>query len=290
MEVMSAAPHQQLGHNDTQDRARAYKSRNKRPCDFCRYKKAACHLESKPPCELCVRYGKDCTFVESPAKRRRPNEERPRDSLLPPGSTFDMSSDLLSWEPLPGFLHTPMAGEFKFDQPLFEPLMFEQFDPVQAGLAPPSNHTPESIPMEYLANAGEPSLDVQGSSNAQVVGLSGESDPYLLRQYHYDGNNECIFQQLRLRRIGDNDKIPVHFLIQQNKLAAKAQPAEDPSTLDNFRKEVKEMINDDVGRRLIRLYVQDEPSEFSSLIVAQILPFRPALFSNLVTRTQHARS
>jgi len=152
---------------------------------------------------------------------------------------------------LPGGL----PGEFKFDTPMFEPLMFEQFDPVQAGLAPPSNHTPESIPIEYFDNAQEPSLDAQGSSNAQVIGLSGESDPYLLRQYQYDGNNECIFQQLRLRRVGDNDKIPVHFLIQQNKLAAKAQPAEDPATLDTFRREVKEMVNDDVGKRLIKLYV-----------------------------------
>ncbi|KAI5271219.1 hypothetical protein E4T47_05419 [Aureobasidium subglaciale] len=258
MEVLSAPHGQQLGHSDAQDRARAYKSRNKRPCDFCRYKKAACHLESKPPCELCVRYGKDCTFVESPAKRRRPNEDRPREPLLPPGSTLDLGSDLLSWEPPPSFMEASLPeglyGEYKFDTPMFEPLMFEQFDPVQAGLAPASNHTPESIPMDYFDNAQEPSLDAQGSSNAQVVGLSGESDPYLLRQYHYDGNNECIFQQLRLRRVGENDKIPVHFLIQQNKLAAKAQPAEDPSTLDTFRREIKEMISDDVGKRLIRLF------------------------------------
>ncbi|KAI5203956.1 hypothetical protein E4T39_03884 [Aureobasidium subglaciale] len=258
MEVLNAPHAHQLGHSDAQDRARAYKSRNKRPCDFCRYKKAACHLESTPPCELCVRYGKDCTFVESPAKRRRPNEDRPREPLLPPSSTLDLGSDLLSWEPPPSFMEASLPGglygEYKFDTPMFEPLMFEQFDPVQAGLAPPSNHTPESIPMDYFDNAQEPSLDAQGSSNAQVVGLSGESDPYLLRQYHYDGNNECIFQQLRLRRVGENDKIPIHFLIQQNKLAAKAQPAEDPSTLDTFRREIKEMISDDVGKRLIKLF------------------------------------
>lgn len=71
--------HQQLqgptqAQQDATDRARAYKSRNKRPCDFCRYKKAACHLDNQPPCELCIRYNKECTFVESPAKRRRPND------------------------------------------------------------------------------------------------------------------------------------------------------------------------------------------------------------------------
>lgn len=255
MEVMRPTSQQHLASNDTQDRARAYKSRNKRPCDFCRYKKAACHLEATPPCELCVRYGKDCTFVESPAKRRRPNEDRPQEPLLPPSSTFDMSSDLLSWEPMPSFLSGNLAGDFKFDTPIFEPIMFEQFDPVQAGLAPPSNHTPESLPMDYFANAEEPSLDAQGSSNAQVVGLSGERDPYLLRQFYYDGNNECIFPrgQHRVRRVGDNDKVPVHFLIQPNKLVAKAQPAQDQSILDNYRRELKDMINDDVGKRLLRV-------------------------------------
>ncbi|KAI4717057.1 hypothetical protein E4T48_06751 [Aureobasidium sp. EXF-10727] len=266
MEAMTTPHEHKLGQSDVQDRARAYKSRNKRPCDFCRYKKAACHLETKPPCELCLRYGKDCTFVESPVKRRRPNThgELTREPLLPPSSTFDLGSDLLSWEPLPNFMTASLPGglpgEFKFDSPMFAPLTFEQFDPVQAGLAPPSSRssrTPEStgsIPTSFFENAQEPSLDVQGSSNAQVIGLSGESDPFLLRQYNYDGNNECLFQQLRLRRVGENDNIPVHFLIQRNKLAAKAQPAEDLNTLDSFRREIKEMIHDEIGKRLIRLF------------------------------------
>ncbi|KAH0390093.1 hypothetical protein KCU89_g15975, partial [Aureobasidium melanogenum] len=163
MEVVIPPQEQRLGQHDVQDRARAYKSRNKRPCDFCRYKKAACHLEHKPPCELCLRYGKDCTFVESPAKRRRPNtnEELPREPLLPP-SNFDLGSDLLSWEPLPSFMTASLPGglpgEYKFDSPMFAPLMFEQFDPVQAGLAPPSSRSTrtqsvESIPTSFFDNA-----------------------------------------------------------------------------------------------------------------------------------------
>jgi hypothetical protein len=274
---MISPQEQTLGHSDVQDRARAYKSRNKRPCDFCRYKKAACHLESKPPCELCLRYGKDCTFVESPAKRRRPNlsEERLPEPILPPSTTFDLGSDLLSWEPLPSFMTASLPGglpgEYKFDSPMFAPLMFEQFDPVQAGLAPPlthSPHTPEStnsIPTSFFDNAQEPSLDVQGPSNAQLVGLSGEYDPYLLRRYLYDGNNECIFRTRRLRRVGENDKIPVHFLIQQNKTIAKAHPAESLSSSESFRLEIKQMISDDIGKRLIKLYVIDRLSFWAVL-------------------------
>jgi hypothetical protein len=267
MEVMITPQEQTLGQSDVQDRARAYKSRNKRPCDFCRYKKAACHLESKPPCELCLRYGKDCTFVESPAKRRRPNlsEERPQEPVLPPSNTFDLGSDLLSWEPLPSFMTASLPGglpgEYKFDSPMFAPLMFEQFDPVQAGLVPALSHSPhtpesaQSIPTSFFDNAQEPSLDVQGPSNAQLVGLSGEYDPYLLRRYQFDGNNECIFRTRRLRRVGENDKIPVHFLIQQNKTIARALPAENLSNSEILRMEVKQMISDDIGKRLIKLYV-----------------------------------
>lgn len=297
MEVVIPPQEQRLGQHDVQDRARAYKSRNKRPCDFCRYKKAACHLEHKPPCELCLRYGKDCTFVESPAKRRRPNtnEELPREPLVPP-SNFDLGSDLLSWEPLPSFMTASLPGglpgEYKFDSPMFAPLMFEQFDPVQAGLAPPSSRSTrtqsvESIPTSFFDNAQEPSLDVQGSSNAQVVGLSGERDPFLLRHFICDGNNECIFQKHRLRRVGENDKIPVHFLIQPNELATKAQPVGDQGMLDNFRREIKNIVHDDIGKRLIRMYVFGCFHSRASVLTKQILPFCTAVLSNLVSRAQH---
>lgn len=258
MDVMSFPPFpSQQSLTDSQDRSRAYKSRNKRPCDFCRYKKAACHLDRDPPCELCIRYGKECTFIESPAKRRRPNNEERRSSdfLPPPSSSFDISSELMNWEhPMPSFMPASLPSDFSFDPPLYEPLMFEQFDPVQAGLAPQQNDTPQSLPMS-IDDPSEPSLDAQTASNAQLVGLSGESDPYLLRQYRYNGNNECQFQTIRMRRVGDNDCVPVHFMIQQNNLAAKAQPAEDPNSGDAWRREVKDMVSDDVGKRLIRLYV-----------------------------------
>lgn len=254
MKVASAS-HKQM-HQDALDRSRAYKSRNKRPCDFCRYKKAACHLDHNPPCELCVRYGKECTFVESPAKRRRPNEDRrSSDLLLPPSSSFDISNELLSWEQsMPPFL-PPLHSDFSFDPQVYEPLMFEQFDPVQAGLAPPSNPTPESLPTD-ASSPGEPSLDAQASCNAQLVGLSGEQDPYLLRHYRFDVNNEFTSQQIRVRRVGENSCVPVHFMIQHNKLAAKAQPADSPSNADTWRREMKEMVSDEVGRRLIQLYVE----------------------------------
>jgi hypothetical protein len=62
----SAAPTVQPG-------PRSYKSRKYRPCDFCRARQVACKIESSPPCLLCSSHGRQCTFVERPKKKRRPN-------------------------------------------------------------------------------------------------------------------------------------------------------------------------------------------------------------------------
>jgi hypothetical protein len=52
---------------------RSYKSRKYRPCDFCRARQVACKIETAPPCLLCSSHGRQCTFVERPKKKRRPN-------------------------------------------------------------------------------------------------------------------------------------------------------------------------------------------------------------------------
>jgi hypothetical protein len=52
---------------------RSYKSRKYRPCDFCRARQVACKIDIHPPCQLCSSHGRQCTFVERPKKKRRPN-------------------------------------------------------------------------------------------------------------------------------------------------------------------------------------------------------------------------
>lgn len=52
---------------------RSYKSRKYRPCDFCRARQVACNIIVAPPCALCSSHGRQCTFVERPKKKRRPN-------------------------------------------------------------------------------------------------------------------------------------------------------------------------------------------------------------------------
>lgn len=52
---------------------RKYKSRKERPCDFCRRRQVSCKIDVAPPCQLCQNHGRECTFVERPKKKRRPN-------------------------------------------------------------------------------------------------------------------------------------------------------------------------------------------------------------------------
>ncbi|KAK5164354.1 uncharacterized protein LTR77_010050 [Saxophila tyrrhenica] len=334
--------------SDSTDRARAYKSRNKRPCDFCRYKKAACHLESQPPCELCIRYHKDCTFVESPAKRRRPNEnsnengqnalrgmrdfKQDRNGSLDSSASymsgiagngaFEMQQELFDWEngippfqmPVgdigsaglvfaldPAFYDDPsMAGLNMFDPMSAQTAMaFPQMKPDSSLEAEPSpssaasSRTPQNLALPFDLTSGEPSLDQQKSSNSTVLGLSGETDPYLLSRYRFDEHNEASFQSIRIRKMDDGaeNSIPTFFSIQHNALASKAQPQEGPDILTRYRRELDSMVSDAVGRRLIRLfyrYVQPyfpvlsendirEPSNVPTALLAAIyghaLPF-----------------
>lgn len=64
---------------------RPYKSRTKRPCDFCRRRKTCCIIEKTTPCLACVQFNKgNCTFVLGPLKRVKRNEAKetpPMDEL-----------------------------------------------------------------------------------------------------------------------------------------------------------------------------------------------------------------
>lgn len=203
---------------------------------------------------------------------------------------MEMQPDLMSWEngmqPFQmsmgmGGLHAP---DFPLDPAFYnEPGMgFDTFEPMSASTtvnlmenslpslqhrnsvdtitSPPSSssHLPISLALPFDLTSGEPSLDLQSSSNSQIVGLSGESDPYLLSRYRYDQYKEAAFQSIRIRKMTDgpgaDNNIPTFFMIQHNALTAKAQPPERAETLERYRRDVEDMVSDDVGRRLIHLF------------------------------------
>ena len=197
---------------------------------------------------------------------------------------------MLDWEhgipdfSLPGLPMTPGIGptDFSFDPALYHdaPMTFNPFEPVSAyakTLAPAAHAVHDHIhisPVEtspssqaarlatslllpFDTTSGEPSLDNQASSNAQIVGVSGESDPYLLSRFRYDQHNEAAFQSIRVRKMDSDieETIPTFFTIAPDALASKAQPPPERSEiLDRYRQEMQEIVDDEVGKRLIRLF------------------------------------
>ncbi|KAK2025841.1 fungal-specific transcription factor domain-containing protein [Colletotrichum zoysiae] len=224
-------------------RTRKASHRNSHPCDFCRYKRAACLLHGQPPCELCKRLGKDCTFVGEPNKRRRISDPR----------RLSQSSDVVvshhqSQTPSDTSMRSPFTeagspgNEANFGKDVAD----------STGLNSPRTENHPDI-LQRDAPPSPSSLDATPGYNAQVIGLSGESDPYLLNLYHFDEKNECTFQQLHIRNVGLNDGMPTQFMLQNNSLARKAQPDGLTGSESDLRSEVADMIPEEVGKRLVNL-------------------------------------
>ena len=207
--------------------------------------------------------------------------------------SIDMQQDMMSWNnSMAPFQMEPMqsmgmsngmgSAEFPLDPAFYQdPLPFDNFEPMSASTmhtmdmkAPQHQQrgsmdfdtSPQSMAMQLppIANlpadstSGEPSLDQQPSSNVTIIGLSGESDPYLLSRYRFNQYNEATFQQVRMRKMNDgpgaSKDVPAFFTIQHNGLASKAQPSEKAEVQDMYRRELEDIVNDDVGKRLIRLF------------------------------------
>jgi len=209
---------------------------------------------------------------------------------------YNSNSEMLHWDQPPNqhAFYPPLPGDMSFNDVPYDPtMMFEHFDTTNPGLVHPASISRSTSTEETNARLHDPSLDNSTSSNAQIAGFSGEREPYFLRQYKYDQNNDCSFLGLRLRRVGESNGIPVHFVIQQNKLATKAHPAETQEVLDAWRGDMREMVSDDVGRRLIKLFFQYIQPYFPVLSRERSMKdgdYDPCQFSTCLLATVYAHA
>jgi hypothetical protein len=108
-------------------------------------------------------------------------------------------------------------------------------------------------------------LDSQLSRSARFIGETGESNPYLLRHYLYDENDECTVSKLtyrrikRVSRIGENmmesrGEPPVVFMLADDSLAQKGEPKIEDDVLSQARHDVSQMFSQEESLRLIGLY------------------------------------
>ncbi|RDW71375.1 hypothetical protein BP6252_07938 [Coleophoma cylindrospora] len=245
---------------------RSYKSRKYRPCDFCRARQVACKIDIAPPCQLCASHGRGCTFVERPKKKRRPNASIDENGASLAAQTqqqqqqpFDAASQLS-----PGFIAQFSAQPF---DTLQSHELSDQLSPTQGRHGSSQDDSPVYHTHDHFSymqqNSGVRPLDSQSSRSARFIGETGESNPYLLRHYRYDSNDECTISKLTYRRIkssANHNEVPgkgeppVVFMLADDSLAAKGEPRIEDCVLAKAREDVEAMFTEAEGIRLIGLF------------------------------------
>ena len=108
------------------------------------------------------------------------------------------------------------------------------------------------------------SIDAYSTRTTFLLGDTGESDPYLLQRYCYDGNDYSAASRIGYRHIrrqtdstghsGLDNSRPLVFMLQDHNLYDKSEPRVEDSTLESARKEVESMCSDEIAVRLVKLH------------------------------------
>jgi len=255
---------------------RPYKSRKSRPCDFCRARQVACKLDV-PPCSLCASHSRECTFLDRPKKKRRPVTNGSNGEVTgevagmgggPVSSTqpWDVSSAQMS----PGFIVQygqtfNGLGEMNGINAM-NGNGYEVPSPNGLQQMSQSQHSSPIYDMDpYMMMAGgvriRP-LDSPSTRSARFIGETGESNPYLLRHYRYNENDECTISKLTYRRVkthhnamsGEKGEPPVVFMLADDSLAQKGEPRVEDPLLAKAQSELSSMFTDQESLRLCGLF------------------------------------
>ena len=136
----------------------------------------------------------------------------------------------------------PLSSNPIFDQSVdeFAPRFFDMWFKSS-----PQTQTPER------------SLDQLPDTTAQLCGLTGDMDPYVLRRYRFNENAEFGFSKLSIRSVQDT-AVPAQFLLSPKDLSnesrgeAALDNEEVPSTEDE-RDKLSSLIPHETGQRLVQL-------------------------------------
>lgn len=171
--------------------------------------------------------------------------------------------------------------------------VFNQFGtldiPPEVSQAP---HATQNIQTGQAVNLPVPvqptqALDSQdGSWTAQYFGLSGETDPYLLRHMRFSDEGSCNFGQFQYRCVApgivdsvspgsqdlSNVSVPVHFIINApRRLPDGRNDSEGRDELEEMRMELNQLIDPELGTRLVGLYVQTPDLTLNSADISSCL-------------------
>ncbi|KAI9925600.1 hypothetical protein AWENTII_012739 [Aspergillus wentii] len=207
--------------------SRPYRSKRQRPCDQCRQRKLACQTDGGLPCLRCKTADLDCTFAHPPPKRARTSSHLDHLENTPDHTDHSHLSD-----------HPTQTTQT--DYSVLDTLSPAHFLPV--------GHAPTQFVQ---------SLDQLDGFSAQLFGASAESDPWLLRHCSFDDAGVKCFYKVHFRNAGGvptAQKIPVHFMIAAEDLAAKAK--EETRVAVVTRDDLNQLVPHEYGRRLVALFIK----------------------------------
>lgn len=124
-------------------------------------------------------------------------------------------------------------------------------------------------------------LDSQATRSARFVGETGESNPYLLRRYQYDENDECTISKLTYRRIksssqslmlGEKGEPPVVFMLADDSLAQKGEPRVEDDVLRQAYSDIDKWFSEKERLRLIGLFFRFVYPAFPILSRSEMYP------------------
>ncbi|OGM50055.1 fungal specific transcription factor domain protein [Aspergillus bombycis] len=236
---------------------RPYRSKRHPPCDPCRRKKLRCQAERGNACQRCQTSGSLCTFgglqavhqpstalpdanQASPPSAQRVTAVQPVEELNVAVNTDDsarcQSEPILPLGPSAG----PDSGEVPSSEPVTT--------------APATYHFPERPPAQAIQT-----LDQLHGFSYQVIGASGESDPWLLRHCKFDDHGFLLFHQVHFRNAGGvplDEKIPVHFLVTTDELYGSTKNETAIPRSQSLREELNSLVPLDCGQKLVALFVK----------------------------------
>ncbi|KAJ5679293.1 hypothetical protein N7462_007537 [Penicillium macrosclerotiorum] len=241
-----------MSENKTKHSTRPYRSKRRPPCDRCRHKKLRCDAQVGKGCQRCEAVGSECSFrahtsacrplILPETQSSLPDHNRPRsehgDIHMGPRGFAQFQTGPLS-----------SAIQPSLDLHLTTESVDDLLLPLQPAYHLPERPTPQAIQ----------TLDQLQGFSYQVIGSSGESDPYLLRHCNFDDHGFLMLHKVHYRNAGGvplDEKIPVHFLVTENELYEHARKDTKVCNKEEIRGELNSLVPLECGQRLVSLFMQ----------------------------------
>ncbi|KAK2767171.1 cytochrome p450 monooxygenase [Colletotrichum kahawae] len=166
-----------------------------------------------------------------------------------PGQALDGFAD--GSLPEDGTMHFGEVFNFDTTQSEFEAMFRSPRPPDSLSVAAVETETP-NIRITSAPDAGY----LEGA-NPQLMGLSSDMDPLLVRHYRFNDMGMFGFKELAIHSVQEFP-VPCQFLISQQSLFSRRREEAGLSKVqnDSLREELQKVIPFDVGRRLVRLFYQ----------------------------------